>query len=505
MYDVCIVDDELLIQKSIAARLRASGIPVRVTGCADNAAGAVSLYWASRPDIFFVDINMPGLDGLSMVRQIREEDPGCTTKFIIITGYDDFAHLQEAIRCGVTDYLKKPISTEEFNRVFASVAGGIKRKERNSQTRLPGLVFYDEYLGEPPQILDGGTLIAAYSPKAGLFDGAALPLPAPSENGGEGGNACIREAGPVEKSIRKLWNEKSGQCCLSLAFQDVDNVRLYYMPGLTLSKWQISLGLNDLAAAECMSFVYVHPASEGLDLLTERLEQSANRHFFRAGIEECIPKKIIPSADMGLLDYALEHGQGDSARAAVKVYFYETLKGDSFAPGLSPLYRQIVLLLINKYMAHEMPIPDSLKPELSLFALCRYRSTESLLTRLCGMTVSLAQKIAARQGRGELVRDVCQFLQQKYQENINLNYAADLFFVTPPYLSRRFKEKTGTTFGEYLEDIRMEKAQEYLVNTEAPIADISERVGYQDQAYFAKVFKQKYHLSPSEYRFKNKP
>jgi two-component system response regulator YesN len=479
MYDVCIADDETLIQKSIAARLRASGIPVRVSGCADNAASAISLYWASKPDIFFVDINMPGLDGLSMVRQIREEDPDCATRFIIITGYDDFAHLQEAIRCGVTDYLKKPISSEEFNRVLAAVAGSIKLKERNSLMRPPGLVFYDEYLSEPPQILEGGTLIAAYSPNASLFDGAAF------------------------QPFTKLWNEKPGQCCLSLAFQDVGNVRLYYIPDLSLSKRQICSGMSALIGVEGMFFVYVYPESEGLDFLTERLEQSLDGHFIKAGVEECIPQKIIPSVDMGLLDYALEHGQGDSSRMALRTYFSEALKGD-LSSGLSPLYRQIILFLINKYAAHQMLIPDSLKLELSLFALCRYRTVESLLTRLCGMTVSMARKISLQGGGGgELVHDICEFLGEKYHENINLNYVADLFFVTPPYLSRRFKEKTGITFGEYLEDIRMDKAQEYLINTEAPIADISERVGYQDPAYFAKVFKQKYHISPSEYRHKH--
>jgi two-component system response regulator YesN len=500
MYDVCIADDEILIQKSIIARLRASGIPVRVTGCAVNAANAISLYWTSRPDIFFVDINMPGMDGLSMVRQIREEDPACATRFVIITGYGDFAHLQEAIRCGVTDYLKKPISTEEFNRVITAVAEGIKRKERNSQIRPPGMVFYDEYLSDPPQILDGGTLIAAYSPKACLFDG---PTPPPVLIGEE--DKSPREADPVEKSIRKLCNEKSGKDCLSLAFQDVDNVRLYYISGLSLSKWQIGSSLNTLAGVEGMSFVYAHPASEGIDLLTERMEQSLDRHFIRAGIEECIPQKIMPSVDMGILDYALEHGEGDSSRAALKTYFSESLKED-LVFGLSPLYRQIISLLINKYAAHQMPIPDLLKLELSLFVLCRYHTTESLLTRLCGMTVSLARKIALREGgRTELVHDVCKFLKEKYHENINLNYVADLFFVTPPYLSRRFKEKTGINFGEYLEDIRIDKALEYLINTEAPIADISEQVGYQEPAYFTKVFKQKYRISPREYRIRHKP
>jgi two-component system response regulator YesN len=146
LYNVCIADDEVLIQQSITARLRASGIPVRVLGCAGNAENAVVLYWSAKPDIFFVDINMPGVDGLSLVRRIREEDPDCSTKFIIITGYDDFAHMREAIQSGVTDYLKKPISTEEFNAVLASAAKQIQQERGKNLPEKDGPALYDEYI-----------------------------------------------------------------------------------------------------------------------------------------------------------------------------------------------------------------------------------------------------------------------------------------------------------------------------------------------------------------------
>jgi two-component system response regulator YesN len=152
-----------------------------------------------------------------------------------------------------------------------------------------------------------------------------------------------------------------------------------------------------------------------------------------------------------------------------------------------------------------MPIPDPLKLEFSLFALCRYPELESLHTYLRGMTLSLAQKIGEQGKGGERIHEICEFLKQHYGKNISLNDLAEQFYVSAPYLSRRFKEKTGLTLMEYLEDIRMDKAQEYLVNSEAQIADISEQVGYFEPAYFAKVFKKKYSLSPSEYRQKNKP
>jgi DNA-binding NarL/FixJ family response regulator len=285
MYDVCIADDETLIQKSISARLQASGTPTRVLGCADNAESAIILYWSSKPDIFFVDINMPGMDGLNLVRRIREEDPACATKFIIITGYDDFGHLREAIQSGVMDYLKKPISTEEFNQVLSAAAKLIQQERKRHSQAEDGSSYYDEYIAGSPRVLSAGSLLAAYAPSQDILN--------EPKQAGETIPARIGFSGEGE--------------IIALNFHNVRNIRLYYRPGTLVSRHTLLTSLNPLILRSGMSFVYAYPRGERLEDLVERMEQSLNSRFLRPGLIECSRKNTPLLADMGMLNYALEH------------------------------------------------------------------------------------------------------------------------------------------------------------------------------------------------------
>jgi two-component system response regulator YesN len=481
LYDVCIADDEALIQQSITARLRASGIPVRVLGCAGNAENAIVLYWSAKPDVFFVDINMPGADGLSLVRRIREEDPDCSTKFIIITGYDDFAHMREAIQSGVMDYLKKPISTEEFNAVLASAVKQIQQERRKNFPEKDGSVLYDEYVAAGRRILSGGTLLAAYAPSADVLDE-------------------YEKEGKILHDFLKSSREEEKGNRFSLSFQNVRNLRLYYCPDCVMPPKELSPILRPLTIRAGMSFVYTYPEAEALELLTERLEQFLNSRFLRPALIECSGRAAGFSTDTGMLDYAMENGQQNSCRAAIGILLAQISAGAETIGELSSFYRHIILLFINKYVTHNISMPGSLKLELSPFALCRYQNLKTLETFLSGTASSLARIIGASGRSRELIPGVIEYLKQNYRNNITLNDLSGHFYVTPSYLSRRFREKTGLTFVEYLEEIRLEKAKEYLTSSDAKITDISEQVGYLDPNYFSKIFKRKYHLSPSDYR-----
>ena len=87
MWKVCVADDEKYVQKSIAQRIESSGMEIEVAGTAGNGMEALLLYEKMRPDIFFVDINMPVINGLDFIERIRRQYPEAHTRFIIISGY----------------------------------------------------------------------------------------------------------------------------------------------------------------------------------------------------------------------------------------------------------------------------------------------------------------------------------------------------------------------------------------------------------------------------------
>ncbi|WP_130837769.1 response regulator transcription factor [Lachnoclostridium sp. Marseille-P6806] len=116
MAKVLIVEDELLVGVGIRNLISWEKLGCEVAGMARDGKAGLVLYRQSRPDIILTDIKMPEMNGLEMIAAIRQEDP--ETRIIILTAYDEFDLLHEAMRFGITDYLLKwKLSAKELERV----------------------------------------------------------------------------------------------------------------------------------------------------------------------------------------------------------------------------------------------------------------------------------------------------------------------------------------------------------------------------------------------------
>ena len=129
MYSVLIVEDEPLMRQYLLNNLSLIHPEFQVVNVARNGKEAVSVLEKTAFDLIITDIQMPGMDGLSFVKQLR--DAGSGIPVIILTGYDEFEYARAGLRLGVAEYLLKPLNDSELCRVLEAIKGKIETK-RNS-------------------------------------------------------------------------------------------------------------------------------------------------------------------------------------------------------------------------------------------------------------------------------------------------------------------------------------------------------------------------------------
>ena len=119
------------------------------------------------------------------------------------------------------------------------------------------------------------------------------------------------------------------------------------------------------------------------------------------------------------------------------------------------------------------------------------------------LKIALFQKKASVESDGQeerIINKIVRFVQSHLAEEISLSVLAEEFHFSAQYVSQLFKNEIGVNFLTYLTNIRMEKAKKLLLNTDLPIAEISEQSGYGDYRVFTKVFKKNEGVTPSQYR-----
>lgn len=113
---------------------------------------------------------------------------------------------------------------------------------------------------------------------------------------------------------------------------------------------------------------------------------------------------------------------------------------------------------------------------------------------------SLADRRVLLQRHTDALRRVLKFIDEHLAEDIGLNDVAEAAFLSPSYLSQLLKKETGLAFVQWLTARRMDCARDLLVHSAERISTVAHRVGFPDEAYFTRRFRQRFGTSPSEYR-----
>lgn len=109
----------------------------------------------------------------------------------------------------------------------------------------------------------------------------------------------------------------------------------------------------------------------------------------------------------------------------------------------------------------------------------------------------------AATGGDRLIELALQYIRTHYHDfDLSLEKVAAVVYLNPVYFSQLFKQKTGSGFKEYVIQLRLEQAKQLLQNPKLKLADVAERIGYQDIRHFSQLFRKRYGETPSEFRSK---
>jgi DNA-binding NarL/FixJ family response regulator len=130
---VVIVDDHALVRDGTAQLLEADP-DVEVVGEAGTAEQGLALLERLRPDVALVDVNLPGMSGLALARRASTQCP--TVRIIVVSAYDDYAYVAEALELGVSGYLLKTATGSELVDAVRAAADGVFVLDRALSGRL---------------------------------------------------------------------------------------------------------------------------------------------------------------------------------------------------------------------------------------------------------------------------------------------------------------------------------------------------------------------------------
>lgn len=533
-----LVDDSEQVRSGMRIGLDWSAHGIDIVGEAEDGAEALALLAELKPDIIISDVLMPHMNGLELTEQALALAPHA--KIILLSGYDDFAYVQTAIRHGAFDYLLKPTEVEELLKVVNKAKESMERersrirtqeqlqqqlhqslpvlKERYLRSLCAGRITLSELRDKHPYI----PLSIASGPIA------CIVLDVADE-------ALLRERGqPYDEQLllfafRNMAEELARErFCAEVLESDELQLTLLLSTDAPRPKAAYIEELQALARKikYYISHYYKVPVTLGIGgicdepaRIPEAVQEAALAAQYRlySGKEAIVYYGDIDSRsgqERPAYPYELEKKLGmalkigDRAGAEeLAAQFLRATPGDS--PRAPHLLRshclQLAYALLRLKDEWELKAEDGdEEEELSALdaRLRKLKTREQLEAWLVRHVAGLAELVEGKmqQHRGSMIQKAIAFMERHYARDISLAEIAESVFLTPNYFAQLFKERTGDTAINYLQSLRIDKAKQLLRQTDGKLADIAVQIGYTDAKYFGQVFKKIVGLTPLEYR-----
>ena len=449
MIRVFVVDDEKLVRRGIIGLIDWEKYGMEVVGDSGNSQETLEFLKREEVDLLFSDLEMPGLSGVPFLQEVKKVRP--EIQIVVLTMHQEFELIQQSLRVGILDYITKAqIEGENVDAFMESI------RERYRET-----VRYTQ-LSE-------------------------------------------RRVGPEEISIWEAPDKKQGKAFAGLlkkagvSFEKLDDRHLLLQEGVQTDEF-LKAPEAEQSSLICLTEVKGIAYSQLEDLL-----------------KGTVKEKLFQDREPGRMVYEYRYPElvntqpGESRKTVLEL----SMKMEFML--VQKVYEETLEIIRHAALNNEERVAAFYHfnlhwCEFSGKDFSRYFEEVGSVRwwyEWKGWFDEIRKKVLERVGedREELesiqaIHQAMNYIREHMDREITLEELLRLTGMSKSYFSRNFKDVTGKTFVTYLNDMRIETAKKYLTETKQPIYWIASQVGYVDEHYFRRVFRERTGVTPKQFREK---
>lgn len=516
---VIFAEDEKIIRDALISEIDWDSLDVGVLLEAEDAEALFALMQVNKVDLVFMDINMPRINGIEASRILKEKNPD--VHIIILTSYNDFEYVREALRLGVDEYLLKPVNKEEIRTAVQIVQEKIRKKEENShqldnmiekskvawkQTRYQELLYEKETnLERIREIGEEGDSICSNYVQVASF--------------------CVKKSSIQDQAIgtvkKRIENFFSSMSWVTVLEDRQGNIVVLNTSWQMLLEEKCREILADFEKAGEKVYIGLSNIHWNMAEMSEAYYESRKALEYRAVFSwnscicyddiEMLGKTVIKinTDQFKPIEMAIRLGNEKSAVNLLQ----EMWKTGDMAYGLTVdiLHSQAAVMMTQILkLAEFYNIWEDVfeKENENLYRnIYLVENVEDMLELFQGYIHAVVNKIMENIGTDsrKYLKDVEAYINANIKNpKLSLTMLAEHFYMNASYLSRVLKEYLGCNFSDYCCKKRIELAMKLLPESDRKAYEIAYEVGFSDAKYFGACFKKITGITVNDYRKSNK-
>ncbi len=514
MFNILVTDDEQIVIDSLSFIISKNFAEDAKVFTALSGTEAIEIVMKENIDIIFMDINMPGLTGLETVNVITKLKPNIV--FVILSAFDRFQYAQEAINLGAYKYITKPVNR---NVVIETIRGAMKLVEEKQGKLSADRELHKKLDLVSPMVENDFIYACIFNNDKTLDLSSYLEYFNLSENPWvfccfEFPNINSENQYKTYLKIHELLNTEHR--CLVSSFMlnriavffpifsqapDYQEIKEQIKKFYTMLSYNITAGIRaGVSTIQSDKTMLQASYSEALSALN-KTSQNGGLLFAGVQTQESTRRHNNASEFKKQLLSKLSCGDTNGVKTFLELYTSEVITSELPLDKIKNSFFEIIVTANN--LTREINkdfISESFDNSFSILSaeddinLIKEFTQKFLIE--CTTAITSVKKTEIH----PVIKKVCDYIDENLAQDISLEQAADFAGVSSFYLSKLFKEEKGETYINFISDKRLEKSRQLLEETELSIKEITAKVGYNDQNYFSRIFKNKYGLSPKEYR-----